>query len=502
MGVFDTASDLQWGTRSAFKGAEASRLYADRWGATNHPDTEIQYALGTLRASSRHLVRNNPYAAGAVESIADNLIGWEGIRAKPVVRDRAGEPDRLVNWELERAWAEWGDQYATADGVESWFETERLIAKTWAMDGEVFLRHRRGWDNPHGYAAELLDADLLDATHNASLSDGREIVMGVEVDRYGRPLAYWFWREHPDSLGFRRDRERVPADQIAHHFIRYRPGQTRGFPLFTPALTNFEMADGYTEAELVAMRYHASKMFAIKNTSPDAIQAHAARLALQAQQGKGDVVRRHRMAPGVGWELDPGQEIQSIDMNHPNDAFTAFLDVIYRGLARTASMSHLTFTGDLTKANYSSMRAGLLPERDHWRVLQNITARRIHGPVRRNWLPMALLTGALDLRSARAAEYQPVEWRGRRWQWVDPSNDLEAAEREVKLGVNSRQRLAADRGLDFEVVVDESQEDLAYAKQAGVYVGGVDTPPPSRTNGKPASNGEGKPADRLAPFGV
>lgn len=502
MGIFDTASDIQWGMASAFRGAEANRLYSDRWTTTNHPDTEIHYALKVLRGSSRDLVRNNPYAAGAIESVADNVIGWEGIRAKPTVKNKAGEPDRAVNWELERAWSDWADNYATVDGIESWLETERLIAKTWATDGEVFVRKRPGWDNPHAFAIELLDADLLDENFNEKRDRaGREIVMGVEIDRYGRPLAYHFWTEHPDEMGFRRQRVRVPAEEIAHHFIRYRPGQHRGFPLFTPALTNFEMADGYTEAELVAARYHASKMGFIENVSPDAISAYAARMALQAQQGKGDARRRVKIGPGLIEELDPGQAFRGFDPTHPSDSFDPFLKSIFRGLARAASMSHLTFTGDLAEANYSSMRAGLLPERDHWRVLQNVTARRIHGPIRRAWLPMALLSGAVKLPRAGADAYQPVEWRGRRWQWVDPQKDLEAAEREVKLGVNSRQRIAADRGLDYETIVDESAEDLTYAKEQGVYVGGVNTPAP-RAAAPAASNGNGNApaASRLLPL--
>jgi len=441
-----------------------------------------------------------------MESIADNVVGWEGIQAKPRVMIGTGRdavPDKLVNWELERAWGEWCADYATVDGIESWLETERLIAKTWGTDGEVFVRRRRGWDNPHAYAVELLDADLLDENFNEKRErTGREIVMGVEVDPYGRPLAYHFWREHPDELGFRGQRVRVAAEEISHFFIRYRPGQHRGFPLFTPALTNFEMADGYTEAELVAARYHASKMGFIKNTSPVAIDAHVGRLALAASQGKGEIRRRIKMGPGELPHLDPGEEFTPFDPTHPSDSFDPFLKSIFRGLARAASMSNLTFTGDLAEANYSSMRAGLLPERDHWRMLQNVLSRRLHAPIRRDWLPMALLTGALNLPGLAAA-YQAVEWRGRRWQWVDPQKDLMAAEAEVKLGVNSRQRLASDRGHDYEKIVDESAEDLAYAREQGVYVGGMNTPA-SKTTPSPSTNGNGtgNRVSRLTPFGV
>lgn len=506
MGIFDTAASLQWGT-SAYRGADYTRLSADRWRSVNHPDTEIQHALKPLRAASRDLFRNNPYAQGIGDAIADNVTGWEGIRCKPVVRDATGELIREVNWSIESAWAEWAAEYATVDGVEGLLETERLIDRSWAMDGEVFVRRHRGFDNPHGYAVELIDPDLLDEEFNESRSrTGREIVMGVEIDKYGRPLAYHFWTEHPDEIGFRRQRVRVPADEVAHWFIRQRPGQTRGYPLLTPALTRFEMVDGYEEAELVAARAGASKMGFIENTNADAAALHAQRKMMQAEQGKGDVRIRRKMAVATIDELDPGQQFVGFDPTHPSDAFDTFVKTILRGIARTAGMSYLTMTGDVGEANYSSMRAGLLPERDHWKVLQAVKSRRIHRHVYADWLPMARLTGALVLPSRPSSAYRAVEFRGRRWQWVDPAKDLDAAEREVKLGVNSRQRVASDRGLDYETIIDESAEDMAYARDASVYVGGVSTPPAARS-GEPSGNGTNgngngsRVSSRLAPYG-
>ena len=505
MGVFDTAADLQWGANSAFRGAEASRLYADRWIATNHPDTEIRYSLRQLRAASRDLVRNNPYASGIVESIADNVTGWDGIRCRPIAADPNDEIDRTVRWSIESAWQDWCENHATVDGIESWLETERLMDRAWATDGEILVRMRRGWDNPHGYAIELLDPDLLDEDFNEKRDrTGREIVMGVEIDRHGRPLAYHLWREHPDELGFTRQRERVDASEILHFFIRYRPGQHRGFPLLTPALTRFEMADGYEEAELVAARYHASKMGFITNHEPEAIQAYATRLAMGAEGGKGEVRRRHKMSPGLIPELEPGQGFVGFDPTHPNESFEPFLKTIFRGIARTAGMSYLTMTGDVSDANYSSMRSGLIPERDHWKVLQGIKARRIHRPVHRGWRSMARLTGALRI-PASASDYR-IDCRGRRWQWVDPEKDLKATEGEIKLGLTSRQRAAAERGHDFETVVDESREDMEYARGARVYVGGANAPTPSsRSSDEPSPNGNGNGRGatnaRLVPYG-
>jgi lambda family phage portal protein len=498
--MFDRVAAMQWGATSAFKGADVTRLYSDRWQATNHPDTEVQYALRQLRASSRDLVRNNPYAAGAVNAIADNVIGWEGMQFRPHPPTLDGEITRPVRWAIETAWRDWCENYATVDGMESWFETERLISKTWATDGEVFIRRHRGFRNPYGYAVEVLDADLLDEDFNEKRDrTGREIVMGVEVDEYGRPLAYHFWPEHPDELGFRRERVRVPADQIAHHFVRYRPGQHRGFPLLTPALTTVEMIDGYTEAELVAARHHASTMGIITNNDPEAIAVWAARMATQGERGKGDFQRRVKFTPGTTHELAPGQGWQTHSPEHPNSAFDGFVKALMRGVARAAGMSYLTLTGDVGEANYSSMRAGLIPERDHWRAVQKVTARRVHRPIHDDWRAMARLSGRIP-----SVDYVP-EFRGRRWQWVDPAKDLEAADGEIKLGHASRQEKAADRGRDFEQIVDESREDMEYARENGVYVGGVSTPAARRStetppNGNGNGNGASAHGSRLAPY--
>lgn len=504
--IFDTVAAMQWGASSAFRGADPSRLYADRWVQANEPDTELRYAVRPLRAAARDLVRNNPYASGAVEAVADNLIGREGVRYKPLMVDALGDPARAVNWELERGWREWGDDYATVDGIESWYETERLIAKSWFTDGEVFIRHHRGFDNPHGYAIELIDPDLLDEDFNEQREQaGREIVMGVEVDSHGRPLAYHFWTEHPDSFGFRGERMRVPASEIVHHYIRYRPSQTRGFSAFAPILTTVEMIDGYTEAELVAAREAAVKMGFVESTTPEAVAAWAARMSLQNEGGKEAQPRRIRRSPGQTEYLTPGQTYNVIDPTHPNDAFDPFLTALMRGCARGAQMSYLTFTGDVSAANYSSMRAGLIPERDHWQILQGVTARRVHRKVHRfGWLPMAILTGALDL-SGPPSRFAACEWRGRRWDWVDPDNDLKATEAAIKLGITSRQRAASDRGHDYETIVDESADDLAYAREAGVYVGGMNTPASKKpdapsSNGSAGGNGTSAHANRLVPF--
>ena len=80
-------------------------------------------------------------------------------------------------------------------------------------------------------AREVLEADLLDDQYNGYTESGNTIRMGVERDRWQRPVAYWFYSNHPGDTGFiagptQRDtqRKRIAADEILHVFRKVRVG--------------------------------------------------------------------------------------------------------------------------------------------------------------------------------------------------------------------------------------------------------------------------------------
>lgn len=478
---FAAAATLQRRS-STFSGANQGRLFADWSTALLSPDREIQTNLRVLRGRARWLVRNNPYLAGFVQSFADNVIGAEGITLQAKVRNRAGVLQESTNWSIEAAWKEWDfPENASLDGCDSWVDLQRLAAQCLPTDGEVFFRERKGAANRFSYTLQQLDPDLLDETFDHPPDkDGVEIRMGVEINRDGRPLAYHFWKRHPTDRYFnRRDRIRIPAvgtpeaDEaggVIHLFVRYRPGQTRGVTWYAPVLTSVKMLDGYTEAELVAARTAAAKMgFFQQLKDSDSLVTSA------APQGGAAAPVMSGAAGSVDF-APAGYEFKEWDPQHPNSAFGDFVKAILRGVARALGVSYLTLVGDLKEANYSSMRAGLLPERDHFRVLQVWFAKRLHRRVYRSWIGTALLSGAVRTDSRLASDHLAVEWQGRGWTWVDPVKDLDAAERAIKLGLDSRKRLSAERGRDFEDTVDDIAEEERYARKQGVSVAGIGSP--------------------------
>jgi lambda family phage portal protein len=479
----------------SFAGGTSAKLYADFMASILSPDSEIRGDLKTMRARARMLVRDNAHAAGYVRELANQVIGPNGIMLQAKITKGDKQPAKTTNEEIERAWTEWGmPEHCTADGHDSWLDVQHLAIRSLPTDGEIILQKIPYFDNPFGFSVRFIDPDLLDESFNRPAARGvNEIRMGVELNEWGRPVAYWLWNRHPsDMQAGRLERKRIDASEIIHRFVRYRPNQTRGVTWFAPVLLAFKMVDGYQEAELVASRAAAVKWAAWVATDPE-------KAGIDMSKGDGTAAEME-MATGVVDVGPPGYDLRTFDPTHPNSAYDSFTTAIYRAISCGLGMAYTTFSGNLTAVNYSSIRAGVLSERDAYRFLQKWTSTHVCRPIYRDWLAMSLLHAALRVDSRLASNYYQVVWRGRGWPWVDPANDATAFETLRKNGLTSRQRACAERGDDFEEIADEIAYEEKYAASVGVDVSGTQPAgqPIERDDDESDETDDSKPNDRRA----
>lgn len=428
-------------------------------------DQEIRSDLRILRKRSRMLVRDNPHARGVVRYFANNVIGAHGIRPIPMNYGVDGELSKKANAAIVRAWLQWSKpKTASTDERSSFAELERQLTKNLVMDGEFLIRKWVGFDNAWGYALEIIDPDLLDEQFNRGPDrNGNEIRMGVEVDRFHRPVAYHLFKYHPSEVGRTNERVPVPASEIIHGFIPLRPGQTRGIPWFACILLDAQMLAGYTEAELVAARTAAAKMgFFVSDKDDDATDPPQTgeQISMEA-------------SPGLLEKLTPGTRFETWDPQHPNAGYDAFTRAILRAHAVGMGVSYASLTGDLSQTSFSSSRVGMMGERDEFEVLQTWLVEHSHADVYTSWLPLTMLTPFLTLPSFDAKRWLEVRWQGRRWQPVDPLKDITAIEKEIALGVNSRSAHCRSMGREFEGVLQELAHENELAKQYKVDITGA-----------------------------
>jgi lambda family phage portal protein len=460
------------GARNTFKGAELSRLWYDWIASPISADQEIYNDFSRLRGRAREMRRNHPLVRQYMSMLSTNIIGADGMQLRPRVRNRDGKINKTLNESIKEAWDDWSDE-VTVDGLMGLVDLQHQLIECLAVDGETCLRKIRSYpDNRYRFALQSIDPDLLDHQFFRAAGEGvNEIRLGVEVNDWGRPIAYWFWDRHPTDLyntGSRK-RMRVPADEILHIYRPDRVNQTRGTTWLNSVMFPAKMVDGYVEAEVVAARTGAAKMgfFEVKDGAEYVPPKPGERLSIEAQ-------------PGQFEALPPGYEFKPWTPDHPGTAFPSFLKAIVRWIASGLRVSYNTLANDLEGVNYSSLRSALLTERDEWRKLQRWWARRVLKPIYAEWLEFAQLSGQLYLDSRDWNSYMRVLFMPRGWAWVDPLKDVNASIAEIDNALTSRQRVLDEQGLDFETIAEELSEEQKLIEElgldlSGIGVGGGDT---------------------------
>ena len=486
--------------RRAYGAALTNRLTEDWNTVLSSADSEVNSSARALRARARQLERDNPFVERYLKLLENNVLGAGGVGLQMKVRDPdkyeagklvKGGYDVLANATIEAGFAEWGKKNScTMDGRTSWRELQKLVIRSTARDGACFIVKHRGTDaNRFGFALQFLEADYLRDDYNATLTGGNIVRMGVELTPNLRPVAYHFFSRHPYDFGVSSATTRfvrVDAERVLHIYKPTRQGQTNGVPWLAPSMLRMKMLDGYEEAELVAARSAACKMGFYEKSIPNDYQGPLdtdGNPTLETQ-------------PGVIEDLPMGVTFKTHDPQHPVSAYADFVKASLRGISAGLGVSYNSLANDLENVNYSSIRAGLLEERAEWMGLQNWLIESLHEPVFEEWLATALLSGALKMPNGSALpatkfdKFNSVEWKPRRWQWVDPKKDLEAKILAIDNGLDSRRSAISDQGGDIEDVFADIAADDALADTYGLEfpMGKPDEPEPEEDEEPEASS--------------
>lgn len=440
-------------------------------------DQLLKWALPVMRERSRDLARNDPYFVHFLRLLKINVIGPHGIKLQAKIRTENGDVDVVASRTIEQAWQRWAKRYAEISQRCSLTELLRIILVSVARDGEVLIRLVRNADNPFGFALQVIEADYLDDSYNDERGNN-QIVMGVEKGRWGRPVAYWLLTRQPGDQ--RAERVRVPAEDIIHLFIRDYISQTRGVPWPHAAMLRLRMLGAYQEAEVVAARIAAAKMgFFVESFDAP----------YQQPSQNYDMVTE--VEPGVFKWLPPGVEFKPFDPGTPHAEFDDFTKAILRSVSSGLGCSYNELAGDYESVNYSSLRAAKLTDRDLWSLLQQWLIESVLEPIYEEWLRFAILKGAVPYSAEEFNRLTTVRWQPRRWDWVDPLKDVQAKVLELQHGLSSRTQICAERGIDFEDVLEELRREKELMDKYGISIISGDKPI-IVVEGDSQNNGEGR----------
>lgn len=461
-----------------FDAAQITRLTSSWPTSSLSADADIYRSLDILRARSRQLCYNNDYAKKFLQMCSTHIVGPNGFDLQMQVKDRLGKFDGMASTAIETAFSAWAKRgVCEMSRKMSFVGLCHLVAKSVPRDGEALIRKVYGKSaNKFGFALQIIDIDRLDVNRNEELRNGNTIKMGVEVSPYGEPVAYHLRTKHPGDGTYATVQgaryERVPANDIYHLGIPDRPEQTRFLPWMHSAMLRLNNLGGYEEAAIIAARVGASKMGFFQSAD-----GSAEGLADDIDPSTGALYTEAE--PGQFGVLPQGYSFQGWDPQYPHQNYDAFVKSCLRGIASGLGVAYNTLSNDLEGVNFSSIRTGVLEERDNWMVVQNWFIESFLVDVFESWLKFALLNEMVQLPSgsslplSRYDIFNKPVWQGRRWQWVDPLKDVQANVEAINAGLKSRRRVLAEQGLDLDETWTELAAESEKAESLGLVIGGT-----------------------------
>lgn len=449
---------------SIYKGAEVSRLTLDWIVSSTTADEEVRRDARRLRYRARDLAKNNPIIVRYRALLKANVIGHCGIKLDAQVKNNNGKLNEAINEKIENGWEDWAED-VSVDGKYSLIQFQHLAIDTVATDGEVFIRViNDSILNKYGISLQFFDADWIDHEYNVPRGKNgqNEIRLGVEVNEWGRPVAYWIYYFHPNEMMNRitpntDKRIRVPAEDIIHIYDPDRINQTRGTTWYNSVMFPIKMLGGYREAEVVAARTASAKMGWFEWSDPAAYNPQNPNTQAQMEA-----------TPGTVGEVPPGRKFVAWSPDHPTTAYPSFVKEENRNIATGLKVSYNILFNDLEGVSFSSIRTGVLNDRDQWKVLQRLWIDKFCKRLYRAWIQSALLTRELILDSRDFKKFLAVKWQARGWDWVDPLRDIQADILAINNGLGSKSESLAERGLDIEDVFEELQTEKELASEFGL----------------------------------
>jgi lambda family phage portal protein len=453
------------------------------WNPPSAGPNAVLTGLQNLRNRSRDVARNDWSGKSASQKWATNLVGI-GItpRFKRIT-------DQIRKQEVNDLWHDFVKR-ADADSVLNFYGLQTLAVKAWLSGGECFIRKRARFvdeELPVPMQVQLLEAEMVpmwDSDAFEGLPTGNKIRSGIELDKRGRRIAYWVYKEHPgDGLNLSTPTAdtvvRVAASQMRHLFEPERPGQLRGVSMLAPVLARLKNIENYDDATLTRQQLANLVVAFITRQMP----AMTGDEDLNGLTGEPDMIGAEGkplvgLQPGLVQTLEDGEDVT---WSNPPEAGTNYSDYMrtqHMGTAAGAGLPYEIFSGDIKEVSDRTLRVIIndfrrFAEQRQWQHIIPMFCE----PVMEWFAQAALLVGKIS--QDEFAGVTRAEWSPHGWAYIHPVQDPQGKKLEVEAGFRSRSSVIGQNGDDPDEVDAERAADIEREKKLGLWVDPMSAAPVS-----------------------
>lgn len=428
---------------------------------------------------SRDLHRNSPLAKKFVSMSVINILGADGFKHQSKCVDFINNEyvlDDKANFIIESNYKEW-QKKENCDITENLNHNEQIevMLKSLITDGEIFylkIKETPTLENKYGFKIQILDPQRVDIKYDENLRNGNYIRNGVEIDKFGKVIAYHL-REYDaglSSFGTYTDSKRVrllkgDAELV---FEKVFPEQLRGLPCFHAVGKFIKELEDYNDATMAAAKMGASLSVYLEKTET----AKNGDFADQEDDGSFYLKKENTEI----LSMPPGFKVNAFQGNYPSEVYQIYTKRMIQLISSGLNVSPLFLGNDTEDVNYSTSRTILADEHENWKKKQKFMIDNILTPIFLSFLKHALLHNTLQndynikLDAVRFNKYKEHKFYGRTWVEHDPTKDGESKILLEKNNLLTKTEICNQNGKDYEDILRTKAKEKELEKKYGIAV--------------------------------
>lgn len=415
-------------------------------------------SLPVLRNYSRQLERNHPTARAAVDGLVALVVG-SGISLEPDTGSAS------VDEKIRAEWLAWCSGL-TVDGRDI-FQLQQQGFRDMVVAGELLWRlvqlPERTAAGEIPLAVLPLECEWIDDIYAGYITyvaapNGNVKVGAITLDKYGRAVEYRIRNPEYNSLYPAED---LPASALIHVFEKRRSMQARGEPWMAPVIERLQQDNDLVDTELQAAITASAIGIAVTSQVPDNDDT--------TDDGDAtDPVASLRLG-GVA-RLYPGEDIKAFAHDRPSQQIAPFRAGIRGDIAAALRCPQRYLDRDVSRANYSSMRADML---DTDRLLAPVREAYGHATIGRLYkevLPYLCIRAGVPMPKSKHYRLIPDGQ-----PYVDPEKDVAASIAAIVAGLSTWEVEIGKRGGDAKKLIDQLKGELKDPLLNSIFLAGGTT---------------------------
>lgn len=452
----DIRNDYEMSRDSRFVRKRTS-LPTNGGGADYHYRTETQYYDDIEKA--RDMDRNDAIIGQLVDRVVANVI-QDGFGVTPNTGDRA------INDALWYRWKEWADSPDECDlgGEMCFHDFERLAFRASVIDGDGMV-----------YITNTGALQFWEAHQIQTRTRIAKTFCGVSMDDDRRRKSVWYIADPLEPWKAKREQAvEIPVRntkgmrQVCQVYNPRRANMTRGVTALAPVFYIAGMFEDINFAKVVQQQIVScfailrEKAAGTPSNPPSTATGYGQPEFLGTSSG---ITQLEGIAPGMEIRGGPGEKLTGFSPNVPNAEYFQHVRLLLQIIGVNLGLPLCLVLMDGSETNFSGWRGAVDEARKGFLQQQRMMVKRLHKPIYEakvaQWLESDPILEAASKRSD--ISIFNATWQMPEWSYINPVDDAQADAEQLRNLLTSPRRLHGRRGRNWEVIVDETLEDNAYA---------------------------------------